>query len=54
MDTAAEYYSTGMRMRVGFAVATAGEPEVLLLDEISVVGDAAFRERCSTGCPQFG
>ena len=54
MDTAVEYHSTGMRMRLGFAVATAGEPQVLLLDEIPVVGDAVFRERCSTRRPQLG
>jgi ABC-type polysaccharide/polyol phosphate transport system ATPase subunit len=46
MDTAVKYYSAGMRMRLGFAIATSVEPDILLLDEILAVGDAAFRERC--------
>jgi homopolymeric O-antigen transport system ATP-binding protein len=46
MTTPVKYYSTGMRMRLGFAVATAVEPDILLLDEIFAVGDAEFRERC--------
>lgn len=46
LDMPVKYYSSGMRMRLGFAVATAVEPDVILLDEILAVGDAAFRERC--------
>jgi ABC-type polysaccharide/polyol phosphate transport system ATPase subunit len=46
MLTPVKYYSTGMQMRLGFAVATAIEPNILLLDEILAVGDAEFRERC--------
>jgi ABC-type polysaccharide/polyol phosphate transport system ATPase subunit len=46
LDLPVKYYSSGMRMRLGFAVATAVEPDVILLDEILAVGDAAFRERC--------
>jgi ABC-type polysaccharide/polyol phosphate transport system ATPase subunit len=46
MHTPTKYYSTGMQMRLGFAVATAIEPNILLLDEILAVGDAEFRERC--------
>jgi lipopolysaccharide transport system ATP-binding protein len=38
-------YSTGMRARLGFAVALQVEPDVLLLDEVTSVGDAAFREK---------
>ena len=38
-------YSTGMRARLGFAVATSVEPDVLLLDEVLSTGDAAFREK---------
>src|SRR5262249_51496332 len=37
---------SGMQVRLGFAVATALEPDVLLLDEVLAVGDAAFRAKC--------
>lgn len=46
MSTPVKYYSSGMRMRLGFAVSTAVEPDILLLDEVFAVGDAEFRERC--------
>lgn len=38
-------YSAGMKMRLGFAIATAVEPDILLIDEVFGAGDAAFRER---------
>ncbi len=38
-------YSAGMKMRLGFAIATAIEPEILLVDEVFGAGDAAFRSR---------
>ncbi|HYB98077.1 MAG TPA: ATP-binding cassette domain-containing protein [Candidatus Limnocylindrales bacterium] len=46
MDVAVKSYSSGMTARLGFAVATAGEPDVLLVDEVLSVGDADFRSRC--------
>jgi ABC-type polysaccharide/polyol phosphate transport system ATPase subunit len=46
MDTPIKYYSTGMQMRLGFAVATAVKPPILLLDEVLAIGDEKFRERC--------
>ena len=39
-------YSTGMVARLGFAVATAVRPEILLVDEVLSVGDAAFQQKC--------
>ena len=46
IDSPVQSYSSGMIVRLGFAVATAMEPDVLLLDEVLAVGDAAFRAKC--------
>ncbi len=45
MNTPVKYYSSGMRVRLGFAVATAVRPDILLLDEVLAVGDAEFNAR---------
>jgi ABC-type polysaccharide/polyol phosphate transport system ATPase subunit len=45
-DVPLKYYSTGMRSRLAFAIASCAEPDVLLLDEILAVGDVAFQARC--------
>ncbi len=46
IESAVQTYSSGMQVRLGFAVATAITPDVLLLDEVLTVGDAAFRVKC--------
>lgn len=46
IDTPVKRYSSGMHVRLGFAVAAHLDPDVLLVDEVLAVGDAAFRERC--------
>lgn len=46
-------YSSGMVARLGFAVATAWEPEILILDEVLSVGDEAFRRKCQARMENF-
>ena len=46
LDAPVQSYSSGMRVRLGFAVAAYLEPDVFLLDEVLAVGDAAFRNKC--------
>jgi lipopolysaccharide transport system ATP-binding protein len=46
IDTPAKHYSTGMYMRLAFAVAAHLDPDILVVDEVLAVGDAAFQRRC--------
>ncbi len=46
MDTPVKYYSSGMFMRLGFSLATAVDPDILLIDEVLAVGDVGFQNRC--------
>lgn len=45
LDMTVGYYSTGMTVRLGFAIATATEPEILIVDEILGAGDLAFQQK---------
>ena len=46
LETPVKRYSTGMYMRLAFSVAAHLEPEILLVDEVLAVGDAAFQKKC--------
>ena len=48
IDTPVKYYSTGMYMRLAFSLATAMQPDILVLDEIFAGGDAAFMAKAKT------
>ena len=46
LDTPVKHFSSGMYMRLAFAVAAHLEPEILVVDEVLAVGDASFQKKC--------
>jgi lipopolysaccharide transport system ATP-binding protein len=53
IDAPVKSYSSGMYLRLGFAVATHVDPEVLLADEVLAVGDEGFTHRCLDKFAEF-
>ncbi len=53
IDTPVKRYSSGMYVRLAFAVAAHLEPEILVVDEVLSVGDASFQKRCLGRCKKL-
>jgi len=53
LDSPIKNYSSGMRARLGFAVATMVQPDILICDEVLAVGDFEFRQRCNERMKQM-
>jgi ABC-2 type transport system ATP-binding protein/lipopolysaccharide transport system ATP-binding protein len=54
LDTPVKRYSSGMRLRLAFAVAAHIEPPIIVVDEVLAVGDAAFQEKCMGKVSEIG
>jgi len=54
LDTPVKRYSSGMRVRLAFAVAAHLEPEILIIDEVLAVGDAEFQQKCLSKMEDVG
>ncbi|MFI5047357.1 MAG: ABC transporter ATP-binding protein [Acidimicrobiia bacterium] len=53
IDTQVRFYSSGMYVRLGFAIAVNVDPDILLVDEVLAVGDEAFQRKCLDRVQQF-
>lgn len=53
IDVPVRHYSTGMYMRLGFSIATAVDPDILLIDEVLTVGDESFQAKCYRKIDEF-
>ena len=53
LDSPIKNYSSGMRARLGFSVATMVKPDILIVDEILAVGDFQFRKKCEARMKQM-
>ncbi len=54
LDVPLKNYSAGMIARLGFAIATDAQPEILIVDEVLSVGDAQFQRKCEERLAPFG
>ena len=53
IDTPVKHYSSGMYVRLGFAVAIHTDPDIMLVDEVLAVGDASFQRKCMRSIEEF-